>query len=225
MIKPSVLVIEDEKSIRNFIAAVLEHNGYVVLQASGGEEGVSMASSYMPDAVLLDLGLPDIDGTEVLKAIRKFSEMPIIVVSARNEEAEKVNALDSGADDYITKPFGTDELLARIRLAMRHIRTSGGQEKVFVLRDLTLDYEKRQVTVRGEEVHLTPIEYKILALLSRNHEKVLTHSYIIKEVWGPYVSDNQALRVNMANIRRKIELNPAEPEYIMTEVGVGYKLV
>ena len=130
-----------------------------------------------------------------------------------------------GAEHYMTKPFGTDELLARIRLAIRHMQTPGGQEKVFVLRDLSLDYEKRQVTVRGQLVHLTPIEYKILALLCRNPEKVLTYSFIIKEVWGPYIADNSALRVNMANMRRKIELNPAEPEYLMTEAGVGYRLV
>lgn len=225
MSKPTVLVVEDEKSIGNFISAVLEHNEYSVLQVSNGNDAVSMVSSHMPDLVLLDLGLPDMDGMEVLKIIRNFTGLSIIVVSARNEEGEKVKALDYGADDYITKPFGTNELLARIRLALRHKQTSIKQEDNFVLRDLTIDYEKRLVTIRGEEIHLTPIEYKILVLLSKNPEKVLTHSQIMKEVWGPYVSENQALRVNMANIRRKIELNPAEPEYIMTEVGVGYKLI
>ncbi len=225
MNKPTILVVEDEKSIGNFICAVLSHNEYNVLQAKNGADALSMVSSHMPDAVLLDLGLPDMDGIEVLKMIRNFASLPIIILSARNEEKEKVTALDLGADDYITKPFGTNELLARIRLALRHKGATTQGSSLFILRDLTIDYEKRLVIIRKKEVHLTPIEYKILVLLSKNCEKVLTHSFIMKEVWGPFVCDNQALRVNMANIRRKIELNPAEPEYIMTEVGVGYKLI
>ncbi len=223
MSKMTVLVIEDEKSIGNFITTVLEHNEYTVIRATTGNEAVSLVSSHLPDVVLLDLGLPDIDGLDVLKMIRNFAGLPIIVVSARGEETEKVKALDLGADDYITKPFGTNELLARIRLALRHKQAPIMEEK-FTVKELTIDYEKRQVTVRSEEIHLTPIEYKILVLLSKHHGKVLTHTQIMKEIWGPYVAENQALRVNMANIRRKIEKSPAEPEYILTEVGVGYKL-
>lgn len=227
MSKYSVLVVEDEKGIGNFIAAILEHNDYNLLKTDSGNEAVSLVSSHMPDIILLDLGLPDMDGLEVLKLVRKFTSVPIIVVSARGQEKEKVEALDLGADDYITKPFGTNELLARIRLALRHANTSlkGEPQTIFKLRELSVDYEKRTVKMGEEEIHLTPIEYKIIVLLTKYPGKVLTHSFIIKEVWGPYASESQALRVNMANIRRKIEKNPAEPEYILTEVGVGYRLV
>ncbi len=225
MNKETILVIEDENNIGKFICAILEHNEYKVIRAKTGNEGISLASSYLPKVILLDLGLPDIDGLEVLKILRNFDNISILVVSARNEETEKVKALDLGADDYITKPFGTNELLARIRLALRHTNSkSKNEEEVFKVRDLEINYEKRLVIIRGNQIHLTPIEYKILVLLSKHHNKVLTHTFINSEIWGPYTNENQTLRVNMANLRRKLELNPADPEYIFTEVGVGYRL-
>jgi len=185
-----------------------------------------MAASHMPDLILLDLGLPDIDGVEILKQFRAWSEIPIIIVSARGHEREKVEALDLGADDYVTKPFGTHELLARIRTALRHSKKAdaGPPVSVFSIGDLRLDYERRTVSLTDKEIHLTPIEYKILVLLSRHAGRVLTHDFIIRQVWGPYANENQTLRVNMANIRRKLERNPAAPRYIITEVGVGYRM-
>lgn len=227
-IKPLVLIIEDEDAICNFIKAVLNSNGYQVFKASTGKEGISMTASYSPDVILLDLGLPDIDGVEVLKSIRQWSKIPVVVVSARGLEREKVEALDLGADDYIVKPFGTSELLARIRTALRHSPKSmggesGGAEKI-AIGELEIDFGKRTVLISGKTLHLTPVEYKILALLAKNAGKVLTHDYIMKEVWGPYTSDSHTLRVNMANIRRKLEENPADPKYIVTEVGVGYRM-
>ena len=177
----------------------------------------------------LDLGLPDLDGIEVIKTIRQWTEIPIIVVSARGQEREKVEALDLGADDYLTKPFGTSELLARIRTGIRHspigVNVSYLESEKKTVGDLEINYAKRLVSIAGKEVHLTPIEYKIIVLLSKNIGKVLTHDYIMKEIWGPYTYERQALRVNMANIRRKLEVNAAEPKYIVTEVGVGYRMV
>jgi len=227
-IKPLVLVIEDEDTICNFITAILNSNSYQVVKTNTGKEGLSMAASYSPDVILLDLGLPDIDGVQVLKSIRRWSKTPIVVVSARGHEREKVEALDLGADDYIVKPFGTSELLARIRTALRHSPQSmggaaEGREKI-TIGELEIDYSKRTVSLSGEKIHLTPVEYKILSLLSKNAGKVLTHDYIMKEIWGLYAGDNHALRVNMANIRRKIEANPGEPKYILTEMGVGYRM-
>lgn len=185
-----------------------------------------MASSYCPDLMLLDLGLPDIDGLDVLSGIRKWSDMPVIVVTARGNETEKVKALDLGADDYITKPFGTMELLARIRTAIRHKQKSYNPSETTKIHigGLDIDIVKRSVTMDGDVVHFTPIEYKILLLLAQNAGKVLTLESISKEIWGPYTDEQNALRVNMANIRRKIEENPAEPKYILTEVGVGYRM-
>ncbi len=228
-VKPLVMVIEDEEAICSFITAILNSNGYQVVKTNTGKEGVSMAASYSPDIILLDLGLPDIDGVEVLKSIRRWSKIPIIVVSARGHEREKVEALDLGADDYIVKPFGTSELLARIRTALRHSPQSlggesNGAEKLTV-GELEIDYGKRTVLLTGNTVHLTPVEYKILALLSKNAGKVLTHDYIMREIWGLYAGDSHTLRVNMANIRRKIESNPGAPKYILTEMGVGYRMV
>ncbi|WP_313341213.1 response regulator transcription factor [Sedimentibacter sp.] len=227
--KPLILIVEDEEGICNFISAILLSNEYNVIKAAKGKEAVSMAASYCPDLILLDLGLPDMDGVEVLKTIRQWTRIPVVVVSARGHEREKVEALDLGADDYITKPFGTSELLARIRTAMRHSQKSMTENpsetgKINV-GELEIDYSKRLVTIAGNEIHLTPIEYKIIVLLSRHIGKVLTHDFIIKEVWGPYTNEIQALRVNMANIRRKLEVNPAEPKYIVTEVSVGYRMV
>ena len=227
--KITVLVVEDDAGISNFIRAILIANDYSVLTADLGKTAVSMVSSRCPDVILLDMGLPDMDGLDVLKSIRLWSSIPVIVVSARGHEREKVEALDSGADDYLTKPFGTAELLVRIRTALRHRpNTSPNSYSVsnqFHIGSLLINYEKRIVELDGNDIHLTPIEYKIIVLLSQNAGKVLTHDYIIKEVWGPYENDNQALRVNMANIRRKIEDNPASPQYILTEVGVGYRMV
>ncbi len=229
-IKQKILIIEDEPNIRNFISAVLSANQYDVLIAQTGREAYATITSHCPDAIILDLGLPDMDGVELIRLVRSWSQVPIIVVSARMHERDKVEALDLGADDYITKPFGTSELLARIRMALRHASTSGDNSQVslngvFSTGGLVIDYEKRKVTVDGELIHLTQNEYKLVSLLGRYAGKVLTYDYILKEIWGPGVQgDNKILRVNMANIRRKIEKNPAEPQYIFTEVGVGYRM-
>ncbi|MBQ5333457.1 MAG: response regulator transcription factor [Oscillospiraceae bacterium] len=228
--KNKILIIEDEKHICNFLGAVLTANKYEVLTANTGEYGQAVINSHCPDLVILDLGLPDIDGKEVIESVRKWSSMPIIVVSARNSEIDKVTALEMGADDYITKPFGTQELLARIRTALRHTRTSSADDGisvggVFKTGELTIDYDKYRVFVGEKDVNLTQNEFKIVSLLGKNAGKVLTYDYIIKQLWGPHAkTDNQILRVNMANIRRKIEKKPAEPQYIFTEVGVGYRM-
>lgn len=224
MNKLLILLIEDETAISNFISTILTANQYNVMKADNGKDGITLAASHCPDLILLDLGLPDMDGEEIMKKIRTWSNVPIIVVSAREYERDKVRLLDLGADDYITKPFGTSELMARIRTALRH-SNNGLLESEITIGGLNINYEKRIVKVEDKEVHLTPIEYKIITLLSKNIGKVLTHENIIKEIWGPYVNESQALRVNMANIRRKIERNPAEPRYIITEVGVGYRMV
>ena len=230
-IRDRVLVIEDDKSIRNFLRAILEANNYDVLMASSGTEAYSMITSQCPDVVILDLGLPDMDGMEILKNVREWSTMPVLVVSARSHEKDKVRALDLGADDYITKPFGTSELLARVRTAIRHTRTSCMNAEMaktgtFVVAGLTIDYDKHRVFVDGKDAGLTQNEFKLVALLGKFAGRVLTYDYIIKEIWGPNMkNDNQILRVNMANIRRKIEENPAQPKYIFTEVGVGYRMI
>ncbi len=230
-IKDRILVVEDDKRIGNFFRTVLEANHYDVIMAQTGAEAYSLITSQCPDVVLLDLGLPDMDGMKILKSVREWSAMPVIVVSARTHERDKVEALDLGADDYITKPFGTSELLARIRTAIRHTRTAcfnqnGAASGLFVSGDLTIDYDKHRVYKEGKDVGLTQNEYKIVSLLGKYAGKVMTYDYIIKEIWGPNMkSDNRILRVNMANIRRKIEKNPAEPQYIFTEVGVGYRIV
>lgn len=225
--KATILIVEDEAAISNFITAVLNSNDYAVVRSNSGKEALSSTAGFSPDLILLDLGLPDIDGLEVLKQIRQWSDVPIIVVSARTNEKEKVEALDLGADDYITKPFGTSELLARVRTAIRHKMTANHQliaESKVTIEEFQIDFSKRYVSVNQKEVHLTPIEYKIVQLLAKNQGKVLTLDYLSKEIWGPYTTENNALRVNMANIRRKIEKNPAEPHYILTEVGVGYRM-
>lgn len=227
-IKPLVLVIEDEEVIQNFIGTVLTSNGYRVVRAAAGREGLSLMGSYRPDIVLLDLGLPDIDGLEVLAMIRAQSSVPVVVVSAREHEHDKVEALDRGADDYIVKPFGTSELMARIRAALRHgVRLSDGgaaSGKSLTVGGLEVDFIRRRVLLNGVTVHLTPIEYKILALLAQKSGKVMTHDAIIREVWGGATDESHTLRVNMANIRRKIEINPGAPVYILTDVGVGYRM-
>ncbi|WP_416361127.1 response regulator [Metaclostridioides mangenotii] len=227
---PVILIVEDDETICNFISAVLTSNNYSVVKTGKGREALEMNASRVPDLILLDLGLPDMDGIDVLKNIRQWSKVPIIVISARGHEREKVEALDLEADDYIVKPFGTSELLARIRTAIRHstkqqvVGSFEIKDKVSI-GDLEIDYDKRLVTLEDEKIHLTPIEYKIIVLLFKNAGKVLTHDFIIKEIWGPYTNESQTLRVNMANIRRKIETNPGEPKYILTEMGVGYRMV
>jgi two-component system, OmpR family, KDP operon response regulator KdpE len=227
--KPMILIVEDDEGIMNFISAILTVNGYGTIKAAKGKEAISMTSSHCPDLILLDLGLPDVDGINVLVSIRQWTDKPIIVVSARGREREKVEALDLGADDYITKPFGTSELLARIRTAIRHnqnnVKSSSGGPDTIIVGDLKIDHVKRLVFLAGKEIHLTPIEYRIIVLLSGNIGRVLTHDHIVREVWGPHMNEIQALRVNMANIRRKLEINPAEPRYIVTEVGVGYRMI
>ncbi|MFR5356631.1 MAG: response regulator, partial [Clostridia bacterium] len=201
------------------------------LIATTGAEGYSMVTSQCPDVVILDLGLPDMDGMTILKNVRQWSSMPVLVVSARTHEKDKVAALDAGADDYITKPFGTSELLARVRTAIRHARATvltaeGMQTGQFRAGDLLIDYDKHRVYVGDRDVNLTQNEYKIVSLLGKYAGKVLTYDFIIKEIWGPNMqNDNRILRVNMANIRRKMENNPAQPQYIFTEVGVGYRIV
>lgn len=224
----TILIIEDEENIRDFINTSLRAQNYKTVDARTAKEGIALAASLCPDVILLDLGLPDMDGTEVIKSVRSWSMMPIIVISARSRETEKVEALDMGADDYITKPFGSSELMARIRTAMRHwavVAGKGTPSDVFTTGGLQIDFGKRCVRVDGAEVHLTQVEYKIVALLAANAGQVMTYDAIISHVWGPYMDDNnRILRVNMANIRRKLEKNPAEPQYINTEVGVGYRM-
>ena len=227
--KRTALIIEDEENIGNFMSAILKANGYKTILCTTGEQGMQCAESYCPDVILLDLGLPDIDGMEVLKKIREWTVTPIIIISARNDEEEKVRALDGGADDYITKPFGNQELLARIRTALRHRRqpmeTSTGIP-AYKAQELKIDFDKRRVFLEGKEVRLTQIEYKLVSLLAENAGRVITYEAIIRDIWGPHAdTNNPILRVNMANIRRKIEKNPAVPKYIFTEVGVGYRML
>ena len=228
--KFKILIVEDEANIRSFIKANLETSDYQVLCAETCALGMMMYASHHPDLIILDLGLPDMDGSEIIRSVRSWSRMPIIVISARSAELDKAAALDMGADDYLTKPFGTVELLARIRTALRHTRTDGTSDALamtgeYRVGDLCVDYNKHRVYLAGEDTHLTPNEYKIVALLGRHAGQVLTYKSIMKELWGPGVGgDNKLLRVHMANIRRKIEPNPVEPQYIFTEVGVGYRM-
>ncbi|MEA4970474.1 MAG: response regulator transcription factor [Candidatus Pelethousia sp.] len=222
----SALVIEDDKYISNFISVSLKKEGYKVMLAESADEGMFLLSSNHPDIVLLDLGLPDRDGLEVIREIRSFSNTPILVVSARGQEKEKIEALDLGADDYISKPFHMGELLARTRVIKRRLgqQLSSSSVSVFECDYLTVDYEKRRVLVDGNEVHLTPMEYKLLLLMIVNKGKVLTHNYIVKEVWGyEETGDTKTIRVFMAKLRRKIEKNVVKPRFILTEIGIGYR--
>ncbi|MFO7730346.1 MAG: response regulator [Spirochaetia bacterium] len=228
--KPLVLVVEDDPPIKNFLRTSLKNHDYRLLLVEKGAEAISMTASHMPDLILLDLGLPDIDGIEVIRQLRSWSRIPIVVVSAREQERSKIEALDSGADDYLTKPFSIGELLARIRVALRHSQMSGsenpGQNTEFRVGDLIVDMEHRRVKASGQAVHLTPTEYKIVALLAKHAGKVLTHRFILKEIWGPSSEgESQYLRVFMANLRRKIEPDPTQPRYLITEIGVGYRLL
>ena len=224
-----ILVVEDDAPVRNLIGTTLKTHGYDYISASNGESAVMQASSHNPDIVLLDLGLPDIDGVDVIKKIRTWSEMPIIVISARAEDKDKIDALDAGADDYLTKPFSVEELLARIRVTERRlsaIQSSNKSESVFVNGNLKIDYAAGCAYLSGEELHLTPIEYKLLCLLSRNVGKVLTHTFITQKIWGAAWESNIAsLRVFMATLRKKIEPSADSPQYIQTHVGIGYRMV
>jgi len=224
---PLVLVIEDEPQTRRFLRPVLKNRGFRLVEASTGNMGLQEAAARRPEIILLDLGLPDIDGVEVTRKLREWSFVPIIVLSVRDQEDEKIEALDAGADDYLTKPFGVGELLARMRVALRHADQAGlsADARVLEFDGLTLDLEHRRVTRDGSDVHLTPIEYKLLVLLARNAGKVLTHGHILKEVWGPaYVGQTHYVRVRMAELRRKVERDPARPKLLMTEPGIGYRL-
>lgn len=224
---PKILVVEDEQEIRRFLRASLSHHGYRLVETDRGQDGLVQASSQLPDLMILDLGLPDIDGLEVIRQLRQWSQMPIIVLSARGREAEKVSALDAGADDYLTKPFSVGELLARMRVALRHATQLQGEpgEPIFVLDRLRVDLARRQVFVGEKEMHLTPIEYRLLTTLIKHAGKVITHRQLLKEVWGPdSMFETHYLRVYMAQLRRKIETDPAQPRYLLTEPGVGYRL-
>ena len=227
--KYKVLIVEDDRGIANFVQTVLETNGYQVLLADRCGQGILVYASHVPDLVILDLGLPDMDGEEFIRKIRNISAVPIIVLSARTEERDKVSALDLGANDYITKPFGTAELLARVRASLRiarhHVRAAA-HNGLFVLDDMTIDYDRRSITVSGEEVHLTQTEYNILAYLSQHVGKVMTYSAIIGAVWGVMDSGSvKKLQVNMANIRKKLGCAPGENKYFINELGVGYRML
>ncbi|HEY8889373.1 MAG TPA: response regulator transcription factor [Clostridium sp.] len=229
-IKPLILIVEDDKPIRRFMKVSLEAQGYKCIETELGNTAITLIFSQNPNIIILDLGLPDIDGLKVIENVRDSTKARIIVVSARGREREKVEALDKGADDYLTKPFSVAELLARIRVALRQFNgvsdSQGDMLSEFNVKNLSIDFKKRRVTILNEEIHLTPMEYKLIELMSRYAGRVLTHKYIVDEIWGSYFeNDTQSLRVFMANIRRKIEKDPAQPQYIITEVGVGYRLV
>ena len=220
------LIVEDDKQIRSFISFSLKANEYRSIQSTTGKEAMSLIVTQNPDVIILDLGLPDMDGLDIIRQVRTFSEVPIIVVSARDQDSEKIEALDVGADDYLTKPFSINELLARIRVILRHSKKNDDDStpEIYQIGELEVNLERHIVLLSGNEVHFTPMEFNVLALLVKNAGKVLTHSYILKEVWGAYIeSDTQSLRVFMANIRRKLEQDPAAPRYIFTEVGIGYR--
>lgn len=230
MNKPQILVVEDDTAVGNLIATTLETQNYQYHRANTGAGAVLDALSYRPDVMLLDLGLPDMDGVEIIKKVRSWSNMPIIVVSARSEDSDKVAALDAGADDYLTKPFSVEELLARLRVALRRVRYDSDklseEASVYENGELKIDYAAGCAFVNGEEIHLTPIEYKLLCLLAKNTGKVLTHNYILNEIWGSSsVSDTPSLRVFMATLRKKIEPDPGEPRFIQTHIGVGYRMI
>ena len=230
MNKAKILIVEDDAAISNLISTTLETQEYQHHLAKTGVAALLEAASYSPDVMILDLGLPDMDGVEIIRKVRGWSNMPIIIVSARSEDSDKVGALDAGADDYLTKPFSVEELLARLRVALRRVRYDSQRLKeessIYVNGELKIDYAAGCVYVGEREVHLTPIEYKLLCLLAKNTGKVLTHNYILKEVWGnALASDTPSLRVFMATLRKKIEPVPSEPKYIQTHIGVGYRML
>jgi len=226
--EPVILVVEDEPQIRRFVRAALEAEGCQVHEAENGKRGLIEAGTRKPDLMIIDLGLPDMDGADVIREIRSWSELPIIVLSARTREQEKISALDSGADDYLTKPFGVGELKARIRAALRRraADAAGDETHEFRFGEIKVDFLNRRVYRQEREIHLTSIEYRLLTVLIRNAGKVLTHRYLLKEVWGPLqVESNHYLRTYMAHLRQKLELDPAQPQHLITETGVGYRLV
>jgi two-component system KDP operon response regulator KdpE len=223
---PLILLVEDEPQMRRFLRVALEGAGYRYLEATKGQEGLILAAQHRPDAILLDLGLPDLDGLQVVTRLREWSSTPVIVISARGQESDKVGALDAGANDYLTKPFGTRELLARIRVALRHAAPQAEAEPVFVLGRWRVDLAKRLVLVEGQEVHLTPLEYSLFTTLIRHAGKVVTHRQLLKEVWGGAAGAQPLyLRVYMTQLRHKLEEQPSRPKYLRTEPGVGYRLV
>jgi two-component system, OmpR family, KDP operon response regulator KdpE len=224
-VAPLVLVVEDEPQVRKFLRAGLPAHGYRLVEATTGEEALRLAVQHVPEVVLLDLGLPDMDGLEVTRRLREWSQVPILVISARGQESQKVDALDAGADDYLTKPFGFSELLARIRAALRRAVRSDAGESTFESGALRVDLAARRVFVEGAEVHLTPIEYRLLTTLAKHAGKVVTHRQLLQEVWGPQSLDQtHYLRVHMTHLRRKIEPGGARPRLLQTEAGVGYRL-
>ena len=228
--KPTILVVEDDGAVRNLISTTLQTHDYKYILATNGETAILEASSHNPDIILLDLGLPDIDGIDIIKKVRSWSNMPIIVISARSEDTDKIEALDAGADDYLTKPFSVEELLARVRVTLRrlsYIENQGNSSSsLFVNGDLKIDYSAGCAYIDDQELHLTPIEYKLLCLLAKNMGKVLTHTYITREIWGSaWDSDVASLRVFMATLRKKIEKTSDAPQYIQTHVGVGYRML
>ena len=229
MNKPLILVVEDDPAISNLIRTTLETQDYQFHTAQNGSGALMEAVSYNPDVMILDLGLPDMDGVDIIKKVRGWSSLPIIVVSARTEDRDKVEALDAGADDYLTKPFSIEEFLARLRAALRRSHTeakAGEESSLYTNGDLTIDFAAGCAYVKGEEIHLTPIEYKLLCLLAQNTGKVLTHNHILKEVWGgAQASDIPSLRVFMATLRKKIEKDPTVPQIIQTHIGVGYRMI
>ena len=219
-----VLVVDDERAIRRYLHAALNAEGYTVYEANTGKEALNMTVADRPDLIILDLGLPDIDGVEVTRQLREWTHIPIIILSVREQESDKINALDAGADDYLTKPFSSGELMARMRAAIRH-STQSASDPVFEIDNLVVDLTRRQVKVSGEEISLTPTEYDLLRILVQNAGRVLTHRQILRQVWGnAYESEAHLLRVNMSNLRQKIEPDPTRPRYIITEPGVGYRL-
>ena len=223
---PLVLVADDEQEMRRFLRASLASHGYRVVETESAAETITQAKAYNPDLVLLDLGLPDLDGLAVISKIREWCKAPVVVISARDREQDKIDALDLGADDYLTKPFGSSELLARMRVALRHANDGPAvTSPSIVVGELRLDVDSRRVFVKDREVHLTPIEYKLFTVLMKNAGKVLTHRQLLKDVWGPsHVDQTQYLRVYMVQLRHKLEEEPARPRYLLTEPGVGYRL-
>lgn len=223
--QPKILIVEDDPQIRKFLSITLTSHDYSVISAETGGEGVRLATSVKPDAILLDLGLPDMDGTEVLASVREWSKIPIIVLSVRNQEEEKVRAFDLGANDYVTKPFGTAELLARIRAALRDAIVAQVEETDIKIGDLHIDLMKRVVSLRGERVKLSPKEFSLLKVLAMNADKLLTHKYLMQQVWGEaYSDDNQYLRIYIAQLRQKLEKDPIRDQFIINEPGIGYRL-
>jgi two-component system, OmpR family, KDP operon response regulator KdpE len=222
--EPLVLVVEDDAQVRRFLRAALSAHGFRLVEAETIREAEQLATSHNPEVYLLDLGLADGDGIDLARRLREWTRAPIIVLSARGREEDKVNALDAGADDYLTKPFGVNELLARLRVALRHARAGPAEEPVLEAGPLRVDLARREVTVDGREVRLTPTEFKLVALLARHAGKVLTHRQILKEVWGPNATEAHWVRVHMAELRKKVEADPARPRLLVTEPGVGYRL-